>query len=758
MPKKDKQKIIVTSALPYVNNVPHLGTLMCIISADVYSRFLRLKKENVIFICGTDEYGTTAEVRAIEEDISPKQLVNKYFKIHKEIYDGFDCSFDHFGRTTSKENEKIAIDIFNKLDQNKYIIEGELEQAFCEKCDKSLADRFVEGKCPHCSYEHARGDQCENCAKLLNAAELIDAKCKICGSAPIIKKSNNLFVDLPKLEPELKKWLKKAEAGFSANASTMANAWLKEGLKPRCITRDIKWGIKVPKKGFEDRVFYSWFDAPIGYIGITAEKRDDWKKWWLDKKTKLVQFMGKDNIPFHTIMFPSFLIGTKQPYTLVSNLSVNEYLNYEGGQFSKSLSRGIFADDALATGISSDIWRYYLMINRPEKADTEFLWDDFQVKINNELVANFGNLVYRTLSFTNRFLESKIADFKVDADDKKFLELIRKSEKKTENLMENISLKDALKEIMHISKLANQYFQKNEPWAAVKNNKKILLTQNKFSLHEKIPKKFFVSQKCKAFLRVNKVSNFKNNIKKAEATIGVLANVVKDLSILIGPFMPGVSAEIKEQLNIKEIGWKELGKLNLKNHKIKKAKILFKKLEDEKMAELKKQFGGEKEANVKENAEEKFPLNLKVAKIKSAEDHPKADRLIVLKIDLGKEKRQIVAGLKEYYSKEEMVGKKIIVVTNLKPAVLRGIESNGMLLAAEDQNRKVGLLTAGKSSAGDAVYFEGIENDNKEITFDEFKKIKMIVKTNKVIYKNKIMKTCKEEVTVERVKDNAEVR
>lgn len=722
MPEKNKQKIIVTSALPYVNNVPHLGTLVCIISADVYSMFLRLKKENVIFICGTDEYGTTAEVKALEEGLTPRELVDKYFKIHKEIYKGFNCSFDCFGRTSSKENEKITIDIFNKLDKNKYIIEGKLEQAFCEKCNKSLADRFVEGECPYCSYENARGDQCENCSKLLNATELINAKCKVCGSAPITKKSNNLFIDLPKLEPELKKWLKKAEHGFSANAASMARAWLKEGLKPRCITRDIKWGIKVPKKGFEDKVFYSWFDAPIGYIRITAEKRDDWKKLWLDKKAKLVQFMGKDNVPFHTILFPAFLIGTKQPYTLVSRLSANEYLNYEGGQFSKSLSRGIFADDALKTGISADIWRYYLMINRPEKADTEFTWDDFQAKINNELVANLGNLVYRTLFFINRFFGSNIPDFKVKDDDKLFLSEIKKAEKKVEKLMEEISLKDALKEIMHISKLANQYFQKNEPWAAVKND-----------------------------------------IKKAEATIGVLANVVKDLSILIGPFMPSISKEIKSQMNIKKDGLNELGKLSLKSHKIKKAKILFKKMEDEEIEELKKKFTGKSEKrNIKKESKEKFPLDLKVAEIESAEDHTKADRLIVLQIDLGNEKRQIVAGLKEYYSKEEMVGKKIIVVTNLKPAVLRGIESNGMLLAAEDKSRKVGLLTASKSSAGDAAYFEGLENDSKEITFDEFKKIKIIVKSGKVVYnhnnKDKVMKTDKEEIFVERVKDNAEVR
>jgi len=715
MPKKSrlKQKIIVTSALPYVNNIPHLGTLVCIISADVYARFLRLKKESIIFICGTDEHGTTTEVKALEENLTPKQLVDKYFKIHKKIYESFNCSFDCFGRTTSDENKKITIDIFKKLDKNKFIIEDELEQSFCKKCSKFLADRFIEGKCPHCGYEHARGDQCENCGKLLNAIDLVNAKCKICSSTPAIRKSKNLFIDLPKIEPELRKLIRTTEKKWSSNAVTMTHAWLREGLKPRCITRDIKWGIKVPKKGFEDKVFYSWFDAPIGYIGITAGNRKDWKKWWHNNEnTTLIQFMGKDNIPFHSILFPSFLIGSKDNYTLLDALSVNEYINYEGGQFSKSLSRGVFADDALSTGIKTDIWRYYLMINRPEKTDTEFLWDDFQAKINNELVANFGNFVYRTLSFTNRFFKSKIPDFKLKEEDKKFLSLIKSSEKKVDEFMENIKLKDALKEIMHISKLSNNYFQKNEPWRTFREDK-----------------------------------------KKAEATIGLLANVVKDLSILIKAFMPSIADEIKDQLNIKKTGFNDLGKISLKNYKIKKAKILFKKLEDKEVENLRKKYSGKKENQVKKNKEE-FPLDLKVAQITEVKDHPKADRLFILEIDLGKEKRQLVAGLKGYYSKNELLNKKIIVVVNLQPAVLRGIRSEGMLLAAEDKG-KVGLLTAEKSNAGDNVCFNGLINNNKEISFDDFKKIKMTVSSGKVIYNSRIMKTDKEEIIVERVSDGA---
>jgi len=342
-----KQKIIVTAALPYVNNVPHLGNLVPTLSADVYTRFLRLKNENVIFVCGTDEHGTTTEAKALEEGVSPKDITDKYFKIHKDIYNWFNCSFDCFGRTSYKENKDITLDIFNKLDKNGYIVAQTLEQTYCKQCDKFLADRFVTGTCPHCGYEEARGDQCESCGKLLDAIELKNPKCKVCGNTPIIKEAEHLFIDLKKIEPKLLKWITKVEKNWSTNAKTLTHAWIKEGLKLRCITRDLKWGISVPKKGFEHKVFYSWFDAPIGYIGITAHYKKDWKQWWLSKDTKLVQFMGKDNIAFHTILFPSFLIGTGDPYTLVSELSVNEYLNYETGMFSKSRQIGVFGDDAI---------------------------------------------------------------------------------------------------------------------------------------------------------------------------------------------------------------------------------------------------------------------------------------------------------------------------------------------------------------------------------------------------------------------------
>jgi len=727
MSEKTKQKILVTSALPYVNNVPHLGNMVCVISADVYTRFLRLKKIDVISVLGTDEHGTTTETKAIEEGITPKQVCEKYFKIHKNIYGWFESSFDCFGRTSSKENYEVTQDIFKKLNENGFIKKDILTQAYCPKCKKFLADRFVEGKCPKCGYKDARGDQCENCGALLNATELIDARCKICGTRPITKESEHLFIDLPKLAPLLEKWIKKqaVKGRWSQNAKTMTDAWLRDGLKLRCITRDLKWGIPVPYPDFEKKVFYSWFDAPIGYIGITRECRKDWKDWWFGKDVKLVQFMGKDNIPFHTVMFPASLIGTKDGYILLNRISSNEYINYEGGQFSKSRNLGVFGDDAIKTGIPADIWRYYVMINRPEKSDTDFSWDDFQSKINNELVANIGNFINRTISFINRFCNSEIPEAKLDKRDKKLIKDVNDEIKKTTELLDDIQLKDALKNIMHISKLGNQYFQETEPWKAIKENK-----------------------------------------VKAETCLAICANMVKDLSILIMPYMPETSSKICRQLNIKEFNWKELGKILLKKgHKINKAELLFTKLDDKDVEKFKKEFGGKKvEEKKEENSKDIFSkLDLKVAKIISVEDHPDADKLLVMKINLGEEERQIVAGIKKYYSKEELEGRNLIVVKNLKPVVLRGKESNGMLLAAMKEKygeEHVKLLSAKNSNPGDDVFIEGIKKEPKKyLGYNEFREAEMRTDANgHVLYKGKLLKTKKEEITVEGVGENAIVR
>ncbi len=745
------KKIIVTSALPYVNNVPHLGNLVCVISADVYTRFLRLKKANVISVLGTDEHGTTSETKALEEGLTPKELCDKYAKIHKEIYDWFKCDFDCYGRTSSKDNAEVTIDIFNKLHKNGYIAKDTLEQLYCEKDARFLADRYVEGTCPKCNYEHARGDQCEQCGTLLNAHELVNPKCKICKNTPVIKKTTHLFIDLPKLEPALRDWIMRVDKNWSDNARTMTHAWLKEGLRQRCITRDLKWGISVPLQGFEDKVFYSWFDAPIGYIGITKENKKDWKDYWFNPEhTRLVQFMGKDNIPFHTILFPSFLIGTKDDYTLMTDISVNEFLNYEQGQFSKSRSVGVFGDDAIATGISPDVFRYYLMVNRPEKTDTEFSWDDFQKKNNAEIVANIGNLVNRTITFLNRFYDSKVPHGVLDENDKTFWEEVRSKEHRITQLLDEINIKEALREIMQVGKFGNQYLQENEPW--------------------KNPDE-----------------------KRKAACLYLLANLVKDLALLIAPYMPQASQRILQQLQHHAGSWDDLGTFSIAGgHTMGTAALLFKKIEDKEISEFRKRFAGTKTGVATEAktgiadpgtakstaapvpstaapssvfAQNPFnKLQLRIAEIVNVKKHSSAEKLYIEEIDLGDEKRTIVSGLVPYYREDELLGKKIIVVTNLEPAKLRGVESNGMLLAAEEHG-VVGLLLP-QGNIGEYIYQSG--NDQKvneslletvkslpKIKIDEFFQTKIIVKNKTVFCDDRELVSLSGGISVDKVSHGA---
>jgi len=666
--------------------------MICILSADVFSRFQRSLGNDVLFVCGTDDHGTTAETKALEEGLTPQELTDKYFKIHKEIYEWIGCSFDCFGRTSSESNHKISIDIFTKLDKNGYIKNDTIEQLYCEKCDKFLADRFVEGTCPHCGYEEARGDQCEKCGNLLDATDLKQPRCKVCQGTPIVKETEHLFIDLPKLKPELDSWMDGVKDRWSNNARTMTESWMCDGLKLRAITRDLKWGIKVP--GY-DKVFYSWFDAPIGYIGITIENMKDWESWWKSTDVRLVQFMGKDNIPFHTILFPGFLIGSKDSYTLLSDLSVNEYINYEGGMFSKSRGIGVFGDNARDSGIPADVWRYYLLINRPEKSDTEFTWKDFQEKLNNELVANIGNLVNRTMTFINRFFDNTVPEnsgFK--ERETSAIDELKESYKKLTKDLENRKIKDGLKNIMHMSRIANQYFQEAQPWKHVEDG-------------------------------------------DAAVSLAFLANIVKDLAIVLEPFMPHTSEEIFKMLNIDAQRWNSFMDLSVKGgHKIAGAKHLFSKLDDIKPY-LDKYKG-------KQEVDHFDKLDLRVAEIKAAEDHPNADSLLVLKIDIG-ESRQIVAGLRKFYSKEELIGKKIVVVSNLKPAVIREVESNGMLLAAEKGKKdklKVKLLEAKDGKPGERVLTKDREaKDKKQVTYDVFAKVHMHIKDDQALIGDSVLIT-----------------
>ncbi len=658
--KSSKKKYIVTAALPYVNNVPHLGNLVVTVSADVFYRFLRSRGEDVVYICGSDEHGTTTESIAIKEGISPRAVCSKYRKIHKRIYKWFNLDFTHFGRTSSKENHKTTKEFFKKLDKNGYICEEEVEEVYCPECERVLADRFVEGSCPHCGCEEARGDQCDACGHLLDSKDLVDARCKFCGTKPEFKKSDHLFLDLPKLEKELSKWVNKQKQ-WPVNARTMTKSWLKEGLKPRCITRSLKWGVKVPKKGHEDKVFYSWFDAPLGYISITKEwGKRKWKKYWKGN-SKLYQFLGKDNIPFHTIIWPSELIGVDDDYVLPHQIASNEYLNYEGGKFSKSKGTGLFGDDVMDTGIPADVWRFYIIYNRPEKSDHEFSWRDLQSLVNNELVANFGNFVNRTLTFLKNNYKGKIPKPNLKKEDKSLLKKVEKKREKVTGHLEEIKEKDALKTVMEISALGNKYFQKNEPWKTVKDRP-----------------------------------------EKAATTVYVCANLVKTLGILIGPFLPSTSEKIWKQLGLKR-GRKWDNQKRLKpGRKIGRPKILFEKLKDKEMKKFREKFSGKKgKGGDYVDFKDFQKMDLRVAKVLNVEDVEGKDKLYKLDIDCG-DKRTIVAGIKPFYKKDELKGKNIVVVANLEPKKIAGIQSKGMLLAVEDGSSLLTLdkdVEAGKKVA-----------------------------------------------------------
>lgn len=401
LPIKGERNILITAALPYVNNVPHLGNIIgCVLSADVFARFARLCNWNTLFIGGTDEYGTATETKALEEGLTPKQICDKYFEIHNNIYRWFNIGFDYFGRTTTPEQTVVVQNMFKTLNDNGFMETQSVEQLLCEKCNRYLADRFVEGGCPHpgCNYEDARGDQCDGCGKLVNAIELKNPRCKVCRNAPVMKNSEQFFLQLNKLEPLLLNWMRTAPDGWTNNAKVITRSWMKEGLKPRCITRDLKWGVPVPMDGYRDKVFYVWFDAPLGYVSITERYTKQWAKWWKPEKAvnvELFQFMGKDNVPFHSVMFPGCLLGANEGWVLVKHIMATEYVNYEDGKFSKSRGVGVFGNNAQDTGIPSDVWRFYLLYIRPEVADSSFSWTDLATKVNSELLNNLGNFCNR---------------------------------------------------------------------------------------------------------------------------------------------------------------------------------------------------------------------------------------------------------------------------------------------------------------------------------------------------------------------------
>ncbi|XP_013788881.1 methionine--tRNA ligase, cytoplasmic-like [Limulus polyphemus] len=568
LPQEGERNILVTSALPYVNNVPHLGNIIgAVLSADVFARYCRNRNYVTLYICGTDEYGTATETKALEEGVTPWEICNKYHRLHKEVYQWFNISFDYFGRTTTDWQKQIAQDIFLKLYAKNYLFEDTVEQLFCEKCHRFLADRFVLGVCPFCLYDDARGDQCDKCGRLINAVELKEPKCKVCSSTPILKTSRHLFLDLPKLQPDLHTWLDQScESGYWTNtAKVITYSWLKEGLKPRCLTRDLKWGIPVPVKGYEGKVFYVWFDAPIGYLSITASYTDQWENWWKQpEKVQLYQFMAKDNVPFHSIIFPASIIGTKEKFTMVNHLIAVEYLNYENDKFSKSRGIGVFGTDAKETGIPSDVWRFYLLSLRPESQDSSFSWNDLLLKNNSELLNNFGNFVNRALMFLANNFSCVIPEMKINEEDKMLLVRVNRELQSYIELMEKVKLRDAIRPVFSISRLGNQHIQSNKPWEHVKGSNE--------------------------------------QRERAGTVMGLCANIACLLATLIEPYMPETSTKLKQQLNTTpdcHVITSFFTCCLPSGHKIDYPKPLFKKLETSFIEDLKKKFAGDEQPKEK---------------------------------------------------------------------------------------------------------------------------------------------------------------
>ena len=699
------KKRLITSALPYVNNIPHLGNLTQVLSADVFARFCRSKGYETLYICGTDEYGTASETRALQEGVTPRELCDHYHAIHRDIYKWFNISFDYFGRTSTPKQTEIVQHIFNEVDKNGYISEKESEQLYCPECKRFLADRYVTGTCPHCGDTGARGDQCDKCGTLLDPTELIDPKCSVCGHTPILKKTKHLYINLPKALPLLQKWMDKAsvEGFWAKNAIQITNSWIRDGLQERCITRDLKWGIPVPKEGFEDKVFYVWFDAPIGYISITANATENWEYWWRDpENTELFQFIGKDNIPFHTVIFPSSLLATGEKWTMLHHMSSTEYLNYEGGKFSKSRGIGIFGNDVQETGIPADVWRFYMFYNRPEKQDFTFTWKDFQEKINKELIGNLSNLVNRTLTFVKRFYDGNLGEGALDEELK--AQIIEKEKEITDSL-ERADERDALRAIFALSDIGNKAFQASEPW----------------KLRNEDP-------------------------EKAKAILRTLVYLIRDLGVMVTPYMPSTGDKILAFVSSPSSTWNDCGTFN-GELKVGEISLLFEKLEDKRVDELREKYSGsqsereEKKAEEPAKKEKKEKKNkdegkmdesksllenwaekviLKVSKIIECEKHPEGDKLYILKLDCGEEEpRQIVSSIVPYYKKEELMGRNIVLVSNLKPANFRGVKSYGMLLAASEEGDETHstceLIFADELPVGTVLEYEG-QGETEKIT------------------------------------------
>ena len=670
----------ITAALPYTNGPIHIGHLAGVyVPADIYSRYLRLKGNDVAFVCGSDEHGVAISMKAKKEGVTPKEIIDKYHGIIKKSFADFGISFDNYSRTSAQVHHETASEFFKKMYEQGDFIEEETEQLYDDEANQFLADRFVIGTCPRCGHHEAYGDQCENCGSSLNATDLIDPKSTITGTVPTLKKTKHWFLPLDRYEGFLKKWILEGhKSDWKPNVYGQCKSWIDEGLKPRAVTRDLDWGIPVPVDGGEGKVLYVWFDAPIGYISSTKEWAEregkDWEPYWKDQSTKLVHFIGKDNIVFHCIIFPSMLQANGD-YILPENVPANEFLNLEGNKLSTSKNWAVWLHEYLEEFPDmQDVLRYTLTANAPETKDNDFTWKDFQARNNNELVAIFGNFVNRVAVLTHKYYDGTIpAPGELTSTDKETLSSLKSYPDLLSNSLERYRFREGSQELMNLARLGNKYLADAEPWKLIKTDE-----------------------------------------ERVKTIMYVALQIAAGLAVLSEPFLPFTSKKLKGILNVQsgkvETSWESVSSedtLLPAGHIINKSELLFRKIED---AEIEHQLQ-KLEDTKKENAsttnsaatmdnkivpqkdtityDDFSKLDMRVGTIIEAEKMPKADKLLVLKVDTGLDTRTIVSGIAKSFKPEDIVGKKVTVLVNLAPRKLRGVESQGMILMTENKEGKL---------------------------------------------------------------------
>ena len=660
---------LITTALPYANGPVHIGHLAGVyVPADIYVRYLRKKGENVAFIGGSDEHGVPITIKAQKEGVTPQDIVDRYHKILKDSFEELGISFDIYSRTSSKTHHELSSAFFKKLYDEGKFIEKTSMQFYDEKAGQFLADRYIVGKCPHCGNERAYGDQCEACGTSLNATDLIDPVSAITGNKPELKETKHWYLPLDQYEGWLKEWILEEHKEWKPNVYGQCKSWLDNGLQPRAVTRDLDWGVPVPIEGAEGKVLYVWFDAPIGYISATKDLTPEWEKYWKDPETRMIHFIGKDNIVFHCIIFPAMLKADGS-YILPDNVPANEFLNLEGDKISTSRNWAVWLHEYLVEFPGKqDVLRYVLTANAPETKDNDFTWKDFQTRNNSELVAIYGNFINRTLVLTQKYFANRVPERGELTDyDKEVLAEIPQIVERVEKSLETFHFRDALKEAMNLARLGNKYLADTEPWKVIKTDE-----------------------------------------GRVKTILNICLQISANLSTLMEPFMPFSSQKLREFMNIDVIDWGKMGDGVIPaGHELGEAGLLFEKIEDatiqaqiDKLLATKKanEMASVKAAPAKENIqyEDFMKMDIRVGTIIAAEKVAKTKKLMKLTVDTGIDERTIVSGIAEHYTPEEVIGRQVSVLVNLEPKPLKGIVSQGMILMAENADGTLSFVSPDK--------------------------------------------------------------